>query len=318
MTFLVTGGAGYIGSHVVHALAARGDSVIVYDDLSNGHKEHLPDAVGFVQGDVGDRATLASVFSSHKIDAVLHFAGLIQVGESMEYPAKYYDVNYSKPLALLQVMGDFNCDQIVFSSTAAVYGDAADHPLTEADPLNPTSPYGDSKLQFEQVLSGLSAFDLRSVSLRYFNASGAGFGVGEAHDPETHLIPLILQVALGERADIKIFGDDYPTGDGTCVRDYIHVLDLADAHLRALDYLQDGGTSGIFNLGSGDGYSVREIISVCRDVTGHAIPAEVVARRAGDPAVLIASSAKAKEVLDWQPQRDLRSIVESAWAWHNR
>ncbi len=319
MTLLVTGGCGYIGAHVVHYLLEKGYDVVVYDDLSSGKKEFLAEGATLVVGDIGDAAKLAEVFSSYDIEAVFHFAGFIQVSESMEKPAKYLRNNFSEPLALLEVMRSFSVKQIIFSSTAAVYGEPASLPLLEDAALQPTNVYGQAKLYFEEALRWYAQlFDLRYVCLRYFNASGAAYGIGEAHEPETHLIPLILEVALGTREKIFIFGDDYPTKDGTCVRDYVHVLDLASAHHLALKYLERGGKPDCFNLGTGDGYSVQQVVTACRNVTAKTIPAEVRPRRKGDPAILVASSSKAKDVLGWRVQHDLYSIIRSAWLWHSR
>ncbi len=316
MKVLVTGGAGYIGSHTVRVLLKEGYDVVVYDSLENGHRESLPKDVEVVVGNLAETDKLDKVFKSHKIDAVMHFAGYIEAGESMKEPLKYFKNNLGNGVKLLDVMLDNNVKKIIYSSTAAVYGEPNSVPITEEHEKNPTNYYGLSKLMFEQVLDSCKAQGLKSISLRYFNASGAAFGIGEDHDPETHLIPLILRVPLGKRAEIKIFGTDYDTKDGTCVRDYIHVVYLARAHILALKALLEG-KEGKYNLGSGKGYSVKEVIEAARDAAGKEIKAVEAPRREGDPAVLIASSEKIKKELGWEPEFGLRDIIKSAWEWHS-
>ena len=317
MHVLVTGGAGYIGSVVADQLLTAGHTVTVLDNLIMGWREAVPAAAEFVQADTGDEAALELLFASHKFDAVMHFAALIEAGESVKAPEKYFENNSLRTLTLLRVMLRHDVGRFVFSSTAAVYGEPETVPIAEEHPLVPTNPYGESKLMVEQTLRWLhAAHGLRYASLRYFNAAGATPERGEAHRSESHLIPLILQVPLGQRELISIFGADYSTRDGTCVRDYIHIDDLASAHLLALQALETHETL-ICNLGSGEGFSVREIIDIARKVTGHAIPVREQPRRAGDPAVLVASSAKARRQLGWQPQHsNVESIVASAWEWH--
>ncbi|ESU73714.1 UDP-glucose 4-epimerase [Geobacillus thermopakistaniensis] len=289
------------------------------DNLQTGHREAVhPDAV-FCQGDIRDRDFLREVFRQHDIEAVIHFAANSLVGESMEEPLKYYDNNVYGTQVLLEVMREFGVKQIVFSSTAAVYGEPKQIPIVETDPTEPTNAYGETKLAMEKMMKWADrAYGIRSISLRYFNVAGAyGTTIGEDHNPETHLIPLILKVPLGQREEIYIFGDDYDTPDGTCIRDYIHVLDLVDAHWLALEKLRSGADSDVYNLGNGNGFSVKEVIEAARQVTGHPIPARVVARRPGDPARLVASSEKAKRELGWEPKYpSITDIVASAWEWH--
>ena len=320
MAILVLGGAGYIGSHTVYELIEAGRDVVVADNLLTGFKEAVHPNARFYQVDIRNRREVDELFEKEKIDGVIHFAACSQVGESMSNPLKYYDNNLSGTTVLLQSMVAHGVDKIVFSSTAAAYGEPERVPICENDKTEPTNCYGETKLAMEKMMNWTGrAHNLRYVALRYFNASGAHLSgaIGEAHDPETHLIPLILQVPNGKRPKISIFGDDYPTKDGTCVRDYIHVSDLAQAHILALDYLMRGEPSEVFNLGNGVGFTVKEVIDVARKVTGHTIPAEVCPRRAGDPAQLVASSEKAKTVLGWKPQyADLETIVASAWSWH--
>lgn len=320
MSVLVLGGAGYIGSHAVYELIDKGEDVVVADDLLTGFREAVHPKAKFYRGDIRDRAFIDSVFDREDIDGVIHFAAFSQVGESMTRPLKYYNNNLCGTETLLESMVAHGVDKIVFSSTAATYGEPERIPILETDRTVPTNTYGETKLSMEKMFHWTGqAHNLRYVSLRYFNACGAhpNGQIGEAHDPETHLIPLILQVPLGQRDHIAIFGTDYDTPDGTCVRDYIHVSDLAQAHIRALRYLREGGKSDIFNLGNGVGFSVREVIETARKVTGHPIPATEEARRAGDPSTLIASSAKAKEILGWDPQfDDLETIISTAWKWH--
>lgn len=320
MAILVLGGAGYIGSHTVYELIDRGEEVVVADNLETGHIEAVHPKAKFYQGDIRNRAFVDKVFDENKIEAVIHFAANSLVGESMTNPLKYYDNNLCGTKVLLESMVAHHIDKIVFSSTAATYGEPKNIPIQETDATNPTNCYGETKLSMEKMFKWTDkAHGLRYVSLRYFNACGAHESgeIGEAHAPETHLIPLILQVPNGKRESITIFGDDYPTPDGTCIRDYIHVTDLAMAHILALEYLRKGNPSNIFNLGNGVGFSVKEVIETARAVTGHPIPAVVAERRAGDPAQLIASSDKAREVLGWNPQHDdLAKIIASAWKWH--
>ena len=320
MAILVLGGAGYIGSHTVYELIAAGRDVVVADNLLTGFRAAVHPKARFYQADIRDRAAMDALFEKESIEGVIHFAASSQVGESMTHPLKYYDNNLCGTTTLLSSMVAHGVDKIVFSSTAATYGEPERVPILETDPTCPTNCYGETKLAMEKLMSWTSrAHGLRYVALRYFNACGAhpSGEIGEAHNPETHLIPLILQVPNGQREKLSIFGDDYPTRDGTCVRDYIHVTDLAQAHILALDYLMQGGENNVFNLGNGVGFTVKEVIDIAREVTGHPIPATVCPRRAGDPALLVASSDKAKEQLGWKPQYDdLRTIVATAWAWH--
>lgn len=321
MTVLVLGGAGYIGSHTVYALIEKGEDVVIIDNLETGHMEAVHPSARFYKGDIRDRAFVDSVLDKEKIDAVIHFAANSLVGESMTNPLKYYDNNVNGTKVLLQSMVAHGVDKIVFSSTAATYGEPERVPIMETDRTEPTNPYGETKLSMEKMFKWTDrAHGVKYVSLRYFNACGAHISgeIGEAHSPETHLIPLILQVPLGQREKISVFGDDYPTKDGTCIRDYIHVTDLAQAHILAVDYLMKGNESNIFNLGNGVGFTVNEVIETARKVTGHPIPAAVAPRRAGDPAQLIASSDKAKTVLGWKPEHaDLEEIIATAWKWHS-
>jgi len=317
-TILVAGGAGYIGSHMVALLLERGYEVVVADNLSTGHWQAAKGAKLRV-GDLRDSAFLDRLFTEFKIDGVINFAAFSLVGESVKNPLKYYDNNLGGAISMLKAMDRHNVRKIVFSSTAAVYGEPEKQPIEEIDRTEPTNPYGATKLAIENMLKWCdTAYGIRYAALRYFNAAGSNteVGIGEDHSPESHLIPLVLKTALGQRSHIGIFGDDYPTPDGTCIRDYIHVRDLAEAHLLALQYLDREDTSNVFNLGSGDGYSVREIIETARRITGREIPAVVEPRRAGDPSVLIASNKKAGEVLGWKPQRGLEEIIADAWNWH--
>jgi UDP-glucose 4-epimerase len=318
---LVTGGAGYIGGAVARQLLARGHAVTVYDNLEHGKRSSVPAAAEFIQGQVADAAALDRVFTGRKFDAVLHFAALIEAGESMRSPELYFRNNTAATTVLLECMVRHGIKHFVFSSTAAVYGNPVSVPIDENAATVPTNTYGESKLLVERMLPWFaSAHGLRSAILRYFNVAGAIDGHGEAHEPESHLIPQILDVAAGRRESIAIFGDDYPTADGTCIRDYIHVSDIGDAHLLALDALTGGITSDaplVFNLGNGNGFSVHEVIAAARKVTGHAIPAVVKPRRAGDPARLVASSDKIRRELGWTPEFPLlEQIIESAWKWH--
>ena len=320
MNILVLGGAGYIGSHTVKELIKAGNSVVVADSLTTGHRKAVDSAAKYYEGDIRDGTFLDKVFTEEKIDVVMHFCAYSLVGESVTNPLKYYNNNIGGAITLLEKMQEHGIKKIVFSSTAATYGEPERVPIVETDPTVPTNPYGETKLAMEKMFKWASeAYGIEYVSLRYFNACGADetASIGEDHGPETHLIPLILQVPLGKREFISIFGTDYATHDGTCIRDYIHVTDLAQAHILAADYLMHGGKSDIFNLGNGVGFSVKEVIETARKVTGHAIPAKESERRAGDPAQLIASSEKAKKILGWKPEHDsLEEIIASAWAWH--
>jgi UDP-glucose 4-epimerase len=319
MAILVTGGAGYIGSHTVLYLKQRGEEVIVLDNLQKGHRDAVLDAE-FYKGDLKDAQLLDQIFKTHHIDAVIHFAANSLVGESVEKPLEYYDNNVIGTYQLVKKMIEHGVTKIVFSSTAATYGNPVRVPIQEDDPTVPTNPYGDTKLAIEKMLKWADeAYGLKSVSLRYFNAAGADpeGRIGEDHTPETHLIPIVLQVALGQRVKVSIFGNDYPTEDGTCIRDYIHVMDLAEAHYLALQKLNHTNESGVYNLGNGKGFSVKEVIETCRKVTGKEIPVEIAPRRAGDPAVLIASSEKAQRELGWVPKYpSLEEIITHAWNWH--
>ena len=318
MNILVTGGAGYIGGTVAATLLAKGHSVTVYDNLCHATRAMVPEGAEFVQGDVADRPRLETLLGSG-FDGVLHFAALIEAGESMAKPEVYFRNNSAATLSLLEAMRITGVRRLVFSSTAAVYGEPATTPIREDAPLQPTNPYGESKLIVEKMLSWMyRVHGFPYASLRYFNVAGAAPGRGEAHEPETHLIPLVLEVALGRRQRIRIYGDDYPTVDGTCVRDYIHIEDLAEAHLLALEALEGGGQR-IYNLGNGSGFTVLQVIEAARRVTGQPIPVEVVGRRPGDPAVLIASAEKIGRDLGWKPRHtSLDTIVASAWEWHQK
>ncbi len=320
MAILVLGGAGYIGSHTVYELIANKEDVVIADNLETGHKEAVHPKARFYHGDIRDRAFIDSVFEKESIYAVIHFAANSLVGESMSTPLKYYDNNLCGTKVLLESMVAHDINKIVFSSTAATYGEPERVPILEGDKTLPTNTYGETKLAMERMFHWTAvAHGIRYVSLRYFNACGAHESavIGEAHATETHLIPLILQVPNGQRESIAIYGEDYPTHDGSCIRDYIHVTDLAQAHMLAVKYLVKGGKSDIFNLGNGVGFTVKEIIECAREVTGHPIPAIVSPRRAGDPATLIASSEKAREILGWKPKNaDIKKIIASAWKFH--
>ena len=320
MAILVCGGAGYIGSHAVHALVEKGEQVVIVDNLQTGHRGALNPAAKFYEGDIRDAAVLDKIFTENKIEAVIHFAANSLVGESMEKPLLYFNNNVYGMQVLLEAMVRHGVDKIVFSSTAANYGEPKRVPIHEDDETCPTNTYGETKLTREKMMKWVSrANGVRYVSLRYFNAAGAlpDGSIGEDHKTETHLIPLILQVPTGRRDHITVFGDDYPTPDGTCLRDYIHVVDLADAHVLALEYLRKGGASDIFNLGNGQGFSVKEMIAAAEKATGRSIKVEIGARRAGDPAQLIASSEKARTVLGWKPQfTDVEQVIGTAWKWH--
>lgn len=321
MAILICGGAGYIGSHAVAALIEQGKEVVVVDSLITGHKESVTGGKLYI-GDLHDRVFLDKIFTENTIESVIHFAAFSLVGESVTAPFKYYHNNVSGTLSLLEAMNAHEVKKIVFSSTAATYGEPTKMPIEESDPTSPTNPYGETKLAVEKMLKWAEvAYGIKHVILRYFNVAGAhkSSEIGEAHTVETHLIPIVLQVALGQRDKIMVYGDDYPTQDGTCVRDYIHVMDLVDAHILALEKLDKTNESGTYNLGNGAGFSVKEVIEVARKVTGHPIPAEMSPRRAGDPAVLIASSKNAKQVLGWKPTHEkLEEIIDSAWKWHSK
>ena len=322
MSILVCGGAGYIGSHAVHQLVKKGEDVVIVGNLQTGHRDALNPQAKFYEGDIRDKDVLDKIFTENKIEAVIHFAANSLVGESVEKPLKYFNNNVYGMQVLLEAMVRHHVDKIVFSSTAAVYGEPKRVPIMEDDETNPTNPYGESKRTMEKMMKWVSrANGIRYVSLRYFNAAGAidDGSIGEDHHPETHLIPLILQVPLGKRDHITIFGDDYPTPDGTCLRDYIHVIDLADAHVLALEYLRKGGESNIFNLGNGKGFSVKEMIEAAKKATGKDIKVEMGARRAGDPAQLIASSEKARKLLGWKPRyTNVEQVIGTAWTWHQK
>ena len=321
MRLLVLGGAGYIGSHTSLELIKRGHDVVVVDNLVTGYQKAVPEKAVFYNGDIRDIEFLDNLFKIEKIDAVIHFAAFSLVGESVTNPLKYYDNNLYGTKVLLEAMIKNSVNKIVFSSTAATYGEPENIPILESDRTCPTNPYGETKLAMEKMFHWASkAHGLNYVSLRYFNACGADATgqIGEAHNPESHLIPLVLQVPNGKRESVSIYGTDYDTPDGTCIRDYIHVTDLAQAHILAVEYLANGGASDIFNLGNGVGYSVREVIETARSVTGHPIPAIEVPRRSGDPARLVASGEKAKRILGWEPKiKQLDEIIASAWKWHS-
>ena len=320
MKILITGGAGYIGGTLTRLLLSRGHAVTVYDNLCHSKRLAIAGNATFVDGDIADRALLEKTLSQGRFDGVMHFAALIEAGESMKVPEIYFRNNTAATLALLEAMLATGHDRLVFSSTAAVYGEPESTPILEDAKLQPTNPYGESKLLVEQMLRWMNlSHGLKYASLRYFNVAGAIEGYGEAHEPESHLIPLILDVALGRRANIKIFGRDYPTKDGTCVRDYIHVRDLAEAHLLALAALSEANSRLIYNIGNGQGFTVLEVIDSVRRVTGRTITIEEHERRAGDPAVLVASSDKIKSELGWKPQfEQLDQIIASAWEWHQQ
>ncbi len=314
---LVVGGAGYIGSHTVRMLAQKGYTPIVYDNLSKGHREAV-EGFAFEEGDLGDKTRLSEVFQKHHIEAVMHFAAFIEVGESVKEPSKYYHNNVSKVLNLLDAMKENDVKYFVFSSTAATFGEPIKEKIDETHPQNPINPYGNTKLMVEKMLEDFDrAYGLKAVALRYFNASGADDSglIGESHSPETHLIPLVLQTAAGKRGSIKVFGNDYPTPDGTCVRDYVHVNDLARAHILALEKMEKENKSLRYNLGSGSGFSVAELINVAKEITGVDFKVEYEARRAGDPAVLVAKPDKAEKELGWTREYDLQKIIATAWNW---
>jgi UDP-glucose 4-epimerase len=319
LRFLVTGGAGYIGGTVAELLLNKGHKVTIYDNLCHGHRSMVPARAEFIQGELADQSHLEQIFSSSTFDGVMHFAALIEAGESMQRPELYFRNNSAATLTLLEAMLAKGVHRLVFSSTAAVYGEPESTPIREDAPLRPTNAYGESKLLVEQMLSWMNrVHGFRYASLRYFNVAGAIEDRGEAHEPESHLIPLILDVALGKRKSIKVFGQDYPTPDGTCIRDYIHVQDLAHAHLLAFEALAERDRL-IFNVGNGQGFTIRQVIESARRVTGHPILVEEVERRPGDPAVLIASSEKIERELGWTREFDkLDDIVASAWKWHQQ
>lgn len=318
---LIVGGAGYIGSHLNKEISKKGYKTVVFDNLSYGYEKFVKWGI-FEQGDLGNIEDIRRIFKKYRIEAVMHFAAFTYVGESVEDPQKYYINNVKNTLNLLQVMLEENVKYFVFSSTCATYGNPVEIPITENHPQNPINPYGRGKLIVEEILKDYSdAYGLTYASLRYFNAAGADpdCEIGEMHDPETHLIPLVLDAASSKREDIKIFGTDYDTPDGTCIRDYIHVTDLADAHILALEYLQKGGKSDFFNLGNGNGFSVKEVVETARKITGKPIKEVEVERRPGDPPVLIGSSKKAMETLNWKPKYcHLSQIIETAWKWHKK
>ncbi|MBD2395978.1 UDP-glucose 4-epimerase GalE [Cyanobacterium aponinum FACHB-4101] len=321
MAILITGGAGYIGSHTVKFLQNRGYDILVFDNLVYGHRDIVEKlGVSFIEGDLCDRTLLDDLFQEYNIEAVIHFAAYAYVGESVENPAKYYRNNVTYTLNLLEAMEKAGIRKIVFSSTCATYGIPEEVPIKETHPQNPINPYGYTKLVVEKMLSDFQrAYNWEYVAFRYFNAAGASSDglIGEDHNPEPHLIPLILYAALGKRDSISILGDDYPTPDGTCIRDYIHVEDLAQAHLLGLEYLLDGGKSEVFNLGNGNGFSVKEVIKAAKKVTGKDFTVKNAPRRPGDPPILVGSSEKAKKILNWQPQYpDIETIISHAWQWH--
>lgn len=323
-TILVTGGAGYIGSHAVKALAQQGYNVVILDNLVYGHQDIINSAFDakLIVGDIGDRSLLDQIFAEHSIQAVMHFAAYAYVGESVQNPAKYYRNNVVGTLTLLEAMLAAEVNKIVFSSTCATYGVPETVPIDENQPQAPINPYGMSKLMVEKLLADFdNAYGLKSVIFRYFNAAGADPDglLGEDHNPETHLIPLVLLTALGQRESINVFGTDYPTPDGSCIRDYIHVSDLADAHVLGIKYLLNSGDSQIFNLGNGNGFSVKEVIETARTVTGQPIPVEECDRRPGDPPILVGSSEKAQEILGWKPKYSkLQDMIGTAWNWHQK
>lgn len=319
MAVLVTGGAGYIGSHTVAEFMAKGEEVIVLDNLQKGHRDAVLTEI-FYQGDIRDSVLLEKVFSNYDIEAVIHFAADSLVGESVQEPLKYYDNNLITAQRLLVCMVKYKVSKIVFSSTAATYGEPESIPIRETDRKVPTNPYGETKLAIETMLKWCErAYGTKSIALRYFNAAGAHIEghIGEDHRPESHLIPIILQVAGSQRDSLEVYGDDYPTPDGTCIRDYIHVTDLANAHWLALQKLRETEESAVYNLGNGAGFSVREVVEKAREITGHSIPIKIAPRRFGDPAILVASSTRAQEELGWKPQfNSLEKIIQTAWNWH--
>ncbi len=318
MAILVTGGAGYIGSVAAEALRNGGEAVVVVDNLVHGHRRAVNDSIPFFKGEIGDRDLISRILDEHSITECMHFSAYAYVGESVEQPARYFENNVSQTVSLLEQLEKAGVERFVFSSTCASYGEPQYVPIDEKHPQMPTNPYGWSKFMVERILESYdAAYGLRSVSLRYFNAAGATGTHGEHHDPETHLIPLVLQAARGKREHVSIFGDDYPTPDGTAIRDYIHVSDLGRAHILALEYLRTGGKSEFFNLGNGNGYSVKEVIKTAEKVTGRTIKSKPEPRREGDPSKLIADANKAFDLLGWKPEiPKLEQIIESAWNWH--
>lgn len=318
MAILVTGGAGYIGSVATEDLRAQGEKVVVIDNLVYGHRTAVDPSVPFYEGNIGDTDLIRKILGEHKIEACMHFSAYTYVAESVEQPQKYFENNVVQTINLLAALIENNVENFVFSSTCATYGEPEYTPIDELHPQKPTNPYGWSKFMVERILeSYASAYGLKFVALRYFNASGASGNCGEHHDPETHLVPLVLFAAQGRRESISIFGDDYPTPDGTAIRDYIHISDLSKAHLLALEHLRRGGASEFINLGSGTGFSVKEVIEAARKVTGREIKAGIAPRRPGDPSRLVADAAKAREILGWKPQfPEIEKIIESAWKWH--
>ena len=319
MRILVTGGAGYIGSHFVKILKDNNKEVVVLDNLSRGHKESIPYGVAFEEADLLDYGQLKKVFNKYSFDAIVHFAAFAYVGESVEDPKLYYENNVVGSFNLIKATVNANIKKFVFSSTCSLYGNPEEIPISEKLPTNPINPYAQTKLIIENILRDFDkAYGMKSVFLRYFNAAGADFSgeIGESHNPEPHLIPIVLNTALGKREKVFIFGDDYETKDGTCIRDYIHINDLGDAHLRALNYLDNGGKTDVINLGTGVGYSVKEIIDSAEEVTGKKITTEITNRREGDPAILVADNKKAKEILGWEPKYNLKDIISSAYNWH--
>ncbi len=318
MSILITGGAGYIGSVTVEGLRTNGETPVVIDNLVCGHRAAVDADVSFHKGNIGDSDLVRRIIEQHQIEAVMHFSAYAYVGESVADPGKYFENNVAETLRLLNVLAESGVDKFVFSSTCATYGEPEYMPIDEDHPQKPANPYGWSKLFVERILESFDvAHGIRSVSLRYFNAAGATEKHGEHHEPETHLIPLVLAAAKGERPDVKIFGTDYPTDDGTAVRDYIHVSDLSRAHILALEYLRAGGRTDAFNLGNGNGYSVRQVIQAAEGVTDRKITAVEDKKRPGDPSILVANAAKAREVLEWEPAvKDIEEIIESAWRWH--
>jgi UDP-glucose 4-epimerase len=320
MAILVTGGSGYIGSVTIERLLARGEQVVVLDDLGRGHRAALPADIPFYKGKIGDRELVARIAREHPLESCIHFAALIEVGESVLDPAKYFENNVGHGIALISELVQAGVARLVFSSTAAAYGDPEQIPITEQSRKWPKNPYGWSKLFMERLLDAYdTAYGMKFVALRYFNAAGATQICGEDHRPESHLIPNVIAAALGRQQAIRVFGNNYPTPDGTAIRDYIHVMDLAEAHILALEYLRLGGHSDFLNLGTGSGYSVLEVIECVREVAGRDIPLQIEPPRAGDPARLIADPSKAKALLGWEPAvSDLRSIIRSAWDWRVR
>jgi len=320
MTILVTGGAGYIGSATVERLGAKGERVVVLDDLFRGHRGTVETNVPFYQGQVGDRTLVERIAAEHQVEECVHFAALAYVGESVIEPAKYFENNVEQGVALIGSLLKAGVRRIVFSSTCATYGEPKETPISESCPQWPVNPYGWSKLAMERLLASYdTAYGLKSVSLRYFNAAGATERCGEHHEPESHLVPNVLRAAMGEMSHLSVFGTDYPTPDGTAIRDYVHIADLAEAHVLALEHLRRGGESDFLNLGTGDGYSVREVIETARKVTGKPIPTKIEGRRAGDPPKLVADARKAKKVLGWKPaMSDLSTILRTQWEWREK